>query len=341
MFVRDFAVCATYETKAVERRGSNLTDAMESRVRRDDQETSSDRVASRIAITIVTVTYARDHAVGATIARMAELAAGRSDVEYVLVDNNCDNIDRSWMLSDFRHPIYLKLGRNKGVSARSDGAAAARGDIILFVDDDTLIEPSDALSRYKEILCRDPGLAIVSARAVQASTGETPRAIFPHTDKRRSRDTAFETFRFQGTGFAIRREVYEAIGPMAQDIFFGLEEIDYAYRVIEAGYRIAYEPGIRAVEYNDPGGRRPKKAVEEMRLTNKMIISWKHMPLRYLAPNILMFMAYVFVLNGGRINPLRSTWRFIAWVRANPGMRRPIGSSAQAYIRRCGGHVWK
>ena len=128
---------------------------------------------------------------------------------------------------------------------------------------------------------------------------------------------------------------------MSEDFFYGLEEIDYAYRVIEAGYELAYEPSIWVVEHNDPGGRRARRDVEEMRLTNKMIISWKFMPALFLPLNILVFSGYVFVLNRGRINPLRSFWNFVAWVRRNPGRRRPIGRLSQAYIRACGGHVWK
>ena len=45
-----------------------------------------------------------------------------------------------------------------------------------------------------------------------------------------------KTFRFQGNGFAIRRATFERCGLMADDFFYGLEEIDYAYRVIKAGF---------------------------------------------------------------------------------------------------------
>jgi GT2 family glycosyltransferase len=294
-----------------------------------------------IAFTVVTVTYARDHGVNATIGRIKELIGTRQDIEFVLVDNNPDMVDRSWMLDGFANPVSVKIGKNKGVAARNDGAAAGRGSLILFVDDDTLIEPHDAFERFQTLFDADPDIGIVTSRAIMAATGETDRIIFPHTDKRKRADVAFKTFRFQGTGFVMRRSAYEAIGPMSDDIFYGLEEIDYAYRVIQAGYVILYEPGIRAIEYNDPGGRKPKREVEEMRLTNKMIISWKYMPSRYLALNIGLFTAYVVYLNRGRINPFRSAWRFVSWVRQNPGKRQPISRETEAYIRDCGGDVWK
>ncbi len=297
--------------------------------------------AEGLAASVVMVTFARDHLVPATIAQVAAVIGARTDVEFILVDNNPDGTDRSGMLGGLARPRYLKMHANKGVSARNDGAQAARGEIIVFVDDDAFLQPLDALDRFAAVFAADPTLAIVSSRHIDRVTGTTPRASFPHTDKARRQDEAFRTFRFQGNGFAMRRSAFEAVGAMSSDYHYGLEEIDYAYRVIEAGYRLAYEPGIQVVEHNDPGGRLPRRAVEEMRLTNKMIISWKYLPARFLPTNLVMFSAYVFLLNRGRINPLRSAATFVAWVRANPGRRRPIGRAAQGYIRACGGQVWK
>lgn len=291
---------------------------------------------------IVMVTFARDHLVPQTIAQAARVAGDRlDDVEFVLVDNNPDEIDRSGFLAPFRRWQYVKLGFNKGVSARNDGANAARGEYMLFVDDDAFLNPEGVLDRYEAAFASNPDVAIVTARHIDHDTGKTPRASFPHTDKSLPRDRPFKTFRFQGNGFAVRRAAFDAIGPMSEDFFYGLEEIDYAYRVVDAGYEIYYEPGCWVVEHNDPGGRMPKKEVEEMRLTNKLIISFKYLPAIYLPLNFLLFSAYVFYLNRGRINVFRSFGNFLKWTRENPKGRKPIGRPALAYIESCGGAVWK
>jgi GT2 family glycosyltransferase len=290
---------------------------------------------------IVMVTYSRDHLVPQTIAQAAAAVDGRSDVEFVLVDNNPDQTDRSGFLEPFARWQYVKLGYNKGVSARNDGARAARGAYTIFVDDDAFLNPVGALDRYEAAFLANPKVAIVTARHIDPATGRTPRASFPHTDKSRAQDQPFKTFRFQGNGFAMRRSAFEAIGPMSEEFFYGLEEIDYAYRVIDSGYEIYYEPGCWVVEHNDPGGRLPKKEVEEMRLTNKLIISFKYLPAIYLPTNFVLFSAYVFYLNRGRINVFRSFANFLKWARKHPGGRKPIGRPAMAYIETCGGAVWK
>jgi GT2 family glycosyltransferase len=235
----------------------------------------------------------------------------------------------------------VKIGANKGVSSRNDGAFAAEGDYILFLDDDAFLTPVGAVDLYLAAFAANPKAAIVGARHIDHDTGKTPNQSFPHTDKSLPKDQQFKTFRFQGNGFCLKRSAFQDIGPMSTDFFYGLEEIDYAYRVIEAGYEIIYEPKCQMIEHNDPGGRLPARRVQEMRLTNKFIISHKYMPLIYLPVNFVLFTAFVFYLNRGRINIVRSFYDYVVWARKNPGSRKPISAAAQAYIRDCGGVIWK
>jgi GT2 family glycosyltransferase len=304
--------------------------------------TSPEDSSKEPLFSIVMVTYARDHLAPETIAQAAKVAASRlEEVEFILVDNNVDETDRSAFLTPFKRWQYVKLGYNKGVSARNDGANTARGSYTIFVDDDAFLNPEGVLDRYEAAFAANPNVAIVTARHIDHATGDTPRASFPHTDKSLPKDRPFKTFRFQGNGFAMRRSAFERIGPMSEEFFYGLEEIDYAYRVVDAGYEIYYEPGCWVVEHNDPGGRKSKKEVEEMRLTNKLIISFKYLPAIYLPLNFVLFSAYVFYLNRGQINVFRAFGNFLKWAREHPGRRKPIGQPAIAYIESCGGAIWK
>ena len=304
--------------------------------------TSTENGLDAPLFSIVMVTYARDHLAPETIAQAAKVAGNRlAEVEFVLVDNNADEVDRSSFLAPFLRWRYVKLGFNKGVSARNDGANAALGACMIFVDDDAFLNPQGVLDRYEAAFAANPDVAIVTARHIDHATGVTPRSSFPHTDKSLPQDLPFKTFRFQGNGFAMRRSAFDRVGPMSEDFFYGLEEIDYAYRVVDAGYEIYYEPACWVVEHNDAGGRKPKQEVEEMRLTNKLIISFKYLPAIYLPLNFVLFSAYVFYLNRGRINVFRSFGNFVKWARNNPGRRKPLGQPAMAYIENCGGSVWK
>jgi len=287
------------------------------------------------------ITFARDHIAPKAVNQVAIAADLRRDIEFILVDNNPDDIDRSDWLKPFGRWTYVKLGKNKGVPARNDGALAAEGRYIVFVDDDAFLNPVGAFDVYEAAFAEHPKAAIVTARHRDADTGETPRASFPHTDKTLPKDQPFKTFRFQGNGFAMRRDAFAAVGPMSDEYFYGLEEIDYAFRVIDAGYEIFYEPRCWVFEHNDPGGRRPTREVEEMRLTNKLIITYKYLPWRYVPMNMALYSAYVTYLNRGRINIFKAFWKFVTWAARHPDRRRPISANAMRYIGACGGQAWK
>ncbi len=311
------------------------------RIEADTDRAPTGTVDGRPRFSLTVITYARDAMLRGLIAHLGPALAARGDTELILVDNNPDTVDRSAWLAGVGAWRYLKLGENRGVRARNDGARAARGDILVFNDDDVFIQPSDFLDRFAAAFAAHPRLGLACARTVMADSGETPRAYFPHTNKKLPHDRTFKTFRFQANAFAIRRETYRQVGLMAEDFFYGLEEIDYAYRVIKAGYEILHLPTVRAVEFNDPGGRRPEPHVQRMRLANKFKISYLHMPLLPLIVNIPLFALYVLLLTRGRVNVPAAFGDFVAWAWRNRARRDPIDQRTRAYIRACGGQIWK
>lgn len=308
---------------------------------------ASDRAARAAAaewrprFSLTMITFARDHMLRRVLAHLQPLLAARGDTEFILVDNNPDAIDRSSWLAGLGVVRYVKLGEKRGVAARNEGARRAHGDILVFNDDDVFVEPPDFLDRFAAAFAADPALGLACARTVMVESGETPRAYFPHTNKNLPKDRAFKTFRFQANAFAIRRDTYAKVGLMAEDFFYGLEEIDYAYRVIKAGFEILHLPEVRAMEANDPGGRAPLPAVERMRLANKFKISFMHMPLPALLINLPLFALYVLALNRGRVNVPGAFLDFLGWAWQNGARRQPIDRRTRAYIRACGGQLWK
>jgi GT2 family glycosyltransferase len=136
--------------------------------------------------------------------------------------------------------------------------------------------------------------------------------------------------------------MFDEVGGFSDDIFYGLEEIELAYRIIDAGWKIKYTPSVVSVELEHHGGRRPTSEVSARRLTNKYIISYLHMPFPYILLNYALFTPYTFLFYGGKTNVLRSIIDFGRWlIRSDRPRRRPIGRAARAYIRACGGSLWR
>ena len=291
---------------------------------------------------IIVLTFAREPVLAELLDQLAGHLVGRGDYELILIDNNVERIDRTTALERFHAVRTLWDGANKGVVARNLGLDAARGEVVVLLDDDVFVETPDFLDRFSARFATDARIgAITVAKRVRGETRARPDLI-PHTDKRIDLSRPFPTFRFVGGCVGFRRQAVREVGGFLPDFFYGLEEIELSYRLIDRGWTILYDPEIRCEELEHPAGRRPKRLVQSDRLTNKFIISFLRMPAPHVWLNLLVFPFYAYVFARGEMDMPRAVRQFVQWLR-RPGRprRQPIGWPARRYIKACGGHLWR
>jgi GT2 family glycosyltransferase len=291
---------------------------------------------------VVILTYARDAVLAEVLERLHATLGSRDDYEVILVDNNAERGDREAMLAPFPRRRYLFEGRNKGVHARNDGFDAARGEYIVLLDDDVLVETPDMLDRFARRFEEDDRLGAITIR--KHVRGETRRRVdlIPHTRKDVDLASSFLTFRFVGGCVAFRTKALRETGGFLPDFFYGLEEIELSYRIIDAGWRIRYDPDVSAEELEHAAGRKPKREVQTQRLANKYIISYLRMPFPEVLVNAALFTPYLMFRAGGEASVIGAIRQFAAWrKRSGRPERAPISRRTADYIRECGGSVWR
>ncbi len=291
---------------------------------------------------IVILTYAREAVLAKMLDRLAGHLAGRTDYELIMIDNNPGTVDRTAQLAPFHAARHLWDGVNKGVVARNLGFEAAQGEIVVLLDDDVFVDTPDFLDRFGARFAAEPRLGAVTIR--KYVTGETRARpdLIPHTDKGIDLAKPFLTFRFVGGCVGFRTATLRETDGFLPDFFYGLEEIELSYRMIDRGWTILYDPEIVCEELEHPAGRRPKRQVQSDRLTNKFIISFLRMPSPYVWLNLLAFPPYAYAFAGGEMDVPLAVRQFVAWLRRPDRLRRqPIGPAARRYIKDCGGHLWR
>jgi glycosyltransferase involved in cell wall biosynthesis len=148
--------------------------------------------------------------------------------------------DGSWQIAEERGAKVLRLPKAGGPArARNFGAAAAQGDILLFIDADVAIPPG-ILGEIEKIFRDEPGLAAVFG-SYDSEPNETNflsqyKNLFHHYVHQLGRE---EASTFWGACGAIRRNVFEEVGRF--DERYGqpsIEDIDLGYRLKKGGHSI-------------------------------------------------------------------------------------------------------
>ncbi|MFE3760934.1 glycosyltransferase family 2 protein [Streptomyces sp. NPDC059104] len=128
-------------------------------------------------------------------------------------------------------------GRNVGIEAFGPGGADV--DVLLFLDDDGLLERTDTAELCRQAFAEDRELGIISFRIADPETGATQRRHVPRLrasdPMRSSRVTTF-----LGGANAVRTTVFQQVGTLPGEFFYAHEETDLAWRALDAGWLIDY-----------------------------------------------------------------------------------------------------
>lgn len=136
--------------------------------------------------------------------------------------------------------VHVALPENVGLPAgRNRGAEASHGDVICFLDDDGWY-PGDGLAEWvRARFATDPRLGVMSFRIVDEDGASARR----HVPRLRAREPmrSGDVTTFLGGACAVRRAVIDEVGGLPDNFFWAHEETDFAWRALEAGYRIVYD----------------------------------------------------------------------------------------------------
>jgi GT2 family glycosyltransferase len=139
----------------------------------------------------------------------------------------------------------ISLAENAGVAGgRNAGIRACSGHVVLFLDDDAWYPDAAALGKHvADRFAAEPMLAVLSFRVTDPEGGPGGRWHVPRlraSDPERS--SVVTTF--AGGVCAIRRSAYLEAGGQPDAFFFGHEETDLSWRLMDLGYRLEYDASV-------------------------------------------------------------------------------------------------
>ena len=213
-------------------------------------------------ISVIICTYNREKYIYNVLESLAKGTLNPDGYEIVLIDNNCsdntaaqiDRFEAAW--PDVKLRRFIET--NQGLSfARNRGIKEAKGDLLVYVDDDAFVN-SDYLENYLELFQRRKDIDAAGGPIIPYyEVGEEPVWMTYHLKRLLTgylyfgnKEKAFPGENYPGGGnAAYRREVFEKVGFYNVELgrkggdLGGGEEKDIFSKMKAAGMAFIYTPG--------------------------------------------------------------------------------------------------
>lgn len=290
-------------------------------------------------VSFIVVTHARAQWLSGALASIQRQTVNSREI--VVVVNGPDPETQQFLRALGSEARVAVLEHNYGVGAgRNAGIALARGEILFFLDDDAELRDLDTTVRLLTHFERDPELGVVGFLVIDPATGAIERRCIPFRNKRVPQGPTAACY-FAGGACAIRRAVFDRVGLYDESLFYGGEELDLSYRLLEAGFHILFDPSVAMLHY--AAGRRSQSFAPYFFARNRPWVALRHLPLLCCVTHIVGWWAWS-VAQGLRkramVAALRGMRDCVAGIPSRWRDRRPISGPTRRLLARNGGRLW-
>jgi GT2 family glycosyltransferase len=181
--------------------------------------------------------------------------------ETFVVDNASDDDTVAAAKAAFPRVNIIALAANQGMPARNHAFAAARGQYLISLDDDSYPD-ENAVNIALDYMTARPRTAALVARAVLPN-GKWESSALPRV--------------MLGGAVVLRSSVIAQIGGFPAEFFRQAEEYDLSFRIWQAGYSVDRCEELIFRHDKSPGGR-SSEMVHKFDLRNNLILIERYLP---------------------------------------------------------------
>ncbi len=230
-------------------------------------------------ITFLISTYNRREVLLQTLRRLVDCGLPREQFEIIIVDNASGDGTVDAIIEENLGVRLIALQRNKGPCAKNVGLAHARGEFVIFLDDDSFPE-GNSLQRMVAHFRRYESLGA---------------AVFTVTLPDGTRECSAYPSVFIGCGTGFRRIALEQVGGLPEDFFMQAEEYDLSLRLMDAGWDVRMFDDLHVTHLKTPTTRFSKR-VTRLDVRNNLVLASRHFPEKWVRPFAMDWMKrYYFI----------------------------------------------
>jgi GT2 family glycosyltransferase len=239
-------------------------------------------------LSIIIVSYNTKQLLEECLQSLAEAEQPANGAEIIVVDNASADGSQAMVRKKFPDVHLLANAENVGFSTANNlGAAVAEGRVLLFLNSDTRLA-KEALVQPLDYLEAHPQVGAITVRLYYPNGDRDPdnhrgfptpwnalchfsglSRLFPNNPRFNGYFQSYVDFNkthavevIAGSFMMMPRRVYDQLGGWDETYFFYGEDIDFCYRIGEAGYDIIYYPHVEVLHYKGASSGLRKESAE-------------------------------------------------------------------------------
>ncbi|HEY1683211.1 MAG TPA: glycosyltransferase family 2 protein [Tepidisphaeraceae bacterium] len=209
-------------------------------------------------LSFIISTFNRREVLLGTLARLRECEI---EHEVFVIDNASGDGTADAVRQKFPEVRLISLNENRGSCAKNLALPLARGEYVVFLDDDSFPQPG-AIARMIEHFEELPMLG-AAGFTVTLPDGSRECSAYPDV--------------FIGCGVGFRRAVLEQVGGLPEDFFMQAEEYDLSLRLLDAGWDVRTFDDLHVTHLKTPGARVSERTML-LDVRNNLVLVARYFP---------------------------------------------------------------
>lgn len=225
--------------------------------------------------------------------------------------------------------VYLNHKVNLGVAGgRNFAYKKAKGDYILFLDDDAEILTPNTIALIVNKFLSSPQLKIIgfAQKFLDGSFSNPIKRNFLNQSEE------IETYFFWGYGHVIRAGLFDEVGYYSDDFFYGMEEYELSYLTLDAGYKLLFMPQIIVLHKVNKKGREAQITTWGRMFQNKTLLAFKYLPFLYFITHFLMWSTFYLFKSRMKVKQYFSNVKML-FERLKQIKRKPLKKETIKYMK--------
>ena len=216
------------------------------------------------------------------------------NLEIIVVDNNSTDGTMEFLVQNHPSVITLKLDQNHGFAKPNNMAAKiARGDFLLFLNNDTKVTPN-FLTELVQVLVKDDQIGICQSLLLKPngemdSSGDFIDTIGVVYNSKEPIDKIREISSARGASMIVRKKLFSDLGGFDEKFFVSFEDVDLGWRTWIKGYRVAINPKSIVYHYGGKTHDSIKNEISFHGLKNQLSMKITNFETKYAISSLLKF----------------------------------------------------